>query len=276
VSASSETRLGARPTSSEQRSRTCLFCGNPADTKGHLFPEWINDPDPAYTLGGERTDVFQIGPERTELRSYRADEVASLSVRALCGACNHGWMSRLERSAKPLLRALALGQPTALSIPEQLLAATWAVKTTIVGEAIMEYPDRFPAEDCAIIREQRQPPVRSRVAIAAFSGQSHVFTRYIRSFNGAYRDKAPGLELCIHTIQIGSLVLQVRETDAPPAAGNRALEHLAGPRYWEIPIFPSVEPCEWPPAAVLNDDALIRYAAGGAEPPELPPTEPPT
>jgi len=248
----------------EQRtSRTCLFCGNAADTKEHLFPDWVNDLYPAYTLGGARADVFQIGPKQTQMWSYRADEVASLTERAVCDSCNNSWMSRLEKAARPILRPLILGQPRTLSMTEQLLAATWAVKTTMVGDAVLGYPNRFSVEDCAIVREQQRPPARSSVSIGAFSplGGTHVFTRYIRSLNDVYRDDAPVPDSCIHTIQIGAMVLQVRGTDVGPATDDRALERLTVPRYREIPIFPPVEQCDWPPAA-LDEDVLIRYAAG--------------
>jgi hypothetical protein len=223
-----------------------------------------------------RADMFQVVPERTEMRSYRADEVAGLSARAVCGSCNSGWMARLEKAARPILRPLILGQPRTLSMSEQLLAATWAVKTAIVSEAIMEYPNRFPAEDCAIVREQQRPPGRLRVAIAAFAplGGTHVFTRYIRLLNAAYRDDAPVLDAYVHTIQIGAMVLQVRDTHVLPATDDRALERLAATRYTEIPIFPPVEQRDWPPASILDEDVLIRYAAGGAEPPDLPPPKP--
>ena len=257
--------------SEEPVSRTCLFCGKAADTQEHVFPNWVNDLYPAYTLGGVRADMLHVVPERTEMRSYRADEVASLSARAVCGSCASGWMSRLEKAARPILKPLILSQPRTLSMAEQLLAATWAVKTAIVSEAIMQYPDRFPPEDCAIVREQQRPPGRLRVAIAAFAplGGTHVFTRYIRLLNGRYRDEAPVVDAYVHTIQIGALVLQLRGPDVLSATDNRASERPAVTRDVEIPIFPPVEQRDWPPDAILDEDVLIRYAAGGAELPDL-------
>jgi len=68
------------------------------------------------------------------------------------------------------------------------------------------------------------------------------------------------MDLYVHTIQVLHLVCSVRGTDTFPATANQSLSQIAQPRQFEIPIFPPVESCTWPPPRTMNDDTLMEYS----------------
>ena len=73
----------------------------------------------------------------------------------------------------------------------------------------------------------------------------------------------PFMDIYTHTIQVLYLVLSVRGTTTFAAADNRSLEAIAEPRYMEIPIFPPVERCNWPPKLVMDDATIMEYSGAG-------------
>jgi len=88
--------------------RTCVFCGHPNVTKEHVFPLWLRK-----VVIDEVADHMSIQLDRSgaviEHRTYQAGAF-SLEVKRVCQEeCNGGWMSRLERTAQPLLQPMLEG-----------------------------------------------------------------------------------------------------------------------------------------------------------------------
>jgi hypothetical protein len=250
--------------------RSCIFCGRRADTKEHLFPDWVNRLVAETSFRGVSLVVTNEGMKR---RRYDTDQAAHLAARIVCHRCNHGWMSDLEKEAGALLKPMAIGDPTRLTTPEQLVIAQWAAKTAMVGEWIMEYrPLVFSQEDREVVRTERRPPIRARVCLAAYSREIPTATRFCRTGLTVQDNNVPLMDVYIHTIQILHVILQVRGTHSFPVADNRSLERIAEPRDIEIPLFPPVVRCDWPPPVVLDGEAFHRYTAAGVEPPGPPPS----
>ncbi len=242
---------------SRRPARRCIFCGAKANSYEHIFPDWINRVIVNTKLDAE---AFAIADGKVEeSRRYVAKKAANLKAKIVCSACNEGWMSDLETAIAPLLTPLIVGQETTLDQPQELLVATWAVKTAMVGETIMYRQARFSQEERNLVREQRQPPLRARVSIAAYSMQQPVATRYTRGLGGVNRNGTPFMDLYVHTIQIAHVIFSVRGTTTFPASDNRSLESIAEPRYFEIPVFPPVETCRWPPRFVMDEQAFMEY-----------------
>jgi hypothetical protein len=88
-----------------------------------------------------------------------------------------------------------------------------------------------------------------------------VATRYMRDLGGVRRNGAALMDPYIHTIQVLHLVLSIRGTTTLPAGQNRSLEQLAEPLHVEIPIFPPVACCAWPPNHVMDTRLSSSTAA---------------
>jgi len=231
-----------------------------ADSYEHVFPDWINRVIVNDEIDSE---FFSIADgEIEDSRKYKTNKAAPLRAKIVCERCNHGWMADLEKEASQLLQPLIVGQETTLNQVDQLLVAQWAVKTAMVGETIMYRQAKFSQDDRSLVREQGHPPLRARVSIAAYSMEQPVATRYTRGLGGVRRDGTPFMDLYVHTIQVAHLILSIRGTTTLPASDNRSLENVAEPRYYEIPVFPPVETCRWPPRFVMDEQTFMEYTGG--------------
>jgi hypothetical protein len=103
--------------------RFCIFCANPADSREHLYPDWI-----LQTLEDRRPFRQRLGNG-----SYRIFS-GEITIRCVCSKCNHGWMSTLENSLTPLMKPMVLGESTLLDERYRQWLAAWAVKTVMVSE----------------------------------------------------------------------------------------------------------------------------------------------
>jgi hypothetical protein len=242
--------------------RVCVFCGARADSREHIFPDWLND----LLIGDEFQTEYssiQLG-QIAEERKYPSKRGAGHRSRVVCTSCNNHWMSDLEKAAKPILVPMILGQQTVLTMAEQLSVACWAIKTAMVGDAITQSAEGFTQEDRDLMRARQQPAMRTRVTLAAYALDEPIATRYVRGAGKLTSDTPPltDLDVCTHTIQVVHLVLAVRGTYTLPASDNRALENIAEPRYLEIPVWAPVEKCRWPPGLVMDNAMLIEYSGG--------------
>jgi hypothetical protein len=115
--------------------KSCLFCGcsfrskkATGKTNEHIIPNWLMD-----YLG---VRAMTITPTVTEVASgrivdFRNHPVSSFVAGTVCGACNNGWMSRLEGDTKPVLIPL-IEDPRRLEnldLNHRLLVARWSLKT---------------------------------------------------------------------------------------------------------------------------------------------------
>jgi hypothetical protein len=257
----------------ENAGRRCIFCDHRANSLEHIFPDWINKifpPDEIGPVGSVFTQVV-IGEEDAAVRrAFSAGKLAQLTARIVCCCCNGGWMSDMESRVGPLLQDAIRGRDATFAPEEQLLIAGWATKIAMLGEVIMEYPDSFTRDDRYLVRKEQRPPLHARVNLAIYSG-NYLPTAYYRSLGQIARGGTPVTDFYIHTIVIGNLLIQVRGFPALPLSENRSLQQISEARYIEIPIFPPVEICKWPPIFRFDDDALAKYTAGGNDPPVPPP-----
>jgi hypothetical protein len=157
------------------RQKSCLFCGcifrsKQAGRKSneHIIPNWLID----------YLDVrgITITPTVTEVASGRIVDVREHAVSAfvagtVCGACNNGWMSRLEGDTKPVLIPL-IEDPRrleALDLNHRELVARWTAKTAAMLNRASAYsaPGNSMSRNVPVdhLREIMRGRCPSRVAV---------------------------------------------------------------------------------------------------------------
>jgi hypothetical protein len=135
------------------RQKSCLFCGctlrskktkTGGKTDEHIIPKWLMDH-----LGIGNMTITPTVKETTSGRivEVRKHAVSSLIAGTVCGACNAGWMSRLEGDAKPILTRL-IEDPhrlAELDVDQRTVIARWTLKTVAVLNRASTYGN--PAAD---------------------------------------------------------------------------------------------------------------------------------
>jgi hypothetical protein len=111
--------------------RSCIFCGNIANSHEHLLPEWLQSILPSDEPA---IHYREVGGVKTSWEKKPFTE----TTRIVCHECNTGWMGRLEEFAKPILTpAVARTElPCQFDLREQWIAAQWAVKTCFVFQSL--------------------------------------------------------------------------------------------------------------------------------------------
>lgn len=112
----------------------CAWCGGCPLTREHVLPQWLaevlTDAFPAedgYDIATVCTTAEGQGPPRT----YSAP-TPELVVKAVCEACNAGWMSSLELEVRPFLEPMVRGESVQLDVGRQLALARWAAKAAVL------------------------------------------------------------------------------------------------------------------------------------------------
>ena len=91
-------------------SKPCVFCGATRGlSKEHFWPEWLSSYLPPAVPNSHITELHSgegKQPQRLERQSQRPGAVKTKKIRAVCAACNNGWMSTVEAQVKPIVLAL--------------------------------------------------------------------------------------------------------------------------------------------------------------------------
>lgn len=125
----------------------CIFCEQNASMTGeHIWPEWfrkyvpreLTSPNKALHTTG-RSWIDASGQRHSTLTTRgklaRSGEIADQKLKVVCGSCNGGWMSRLQKAARPVLAPYIKGDWSKLmDEEEQAIIAAWATMFTMVLE----------------------------------------------------------------------------------------------------------------------------------------------
>src|SRR5579859_3041768 len=108
--------------------KECAFCSSTATQTGeHLWSDWMN------TILGDRRYIFRrVDTETLKISKWEASEL-NVKARVVCGVCNSGWMSQVDRDeAKPILRHLIIDSThRPLPIRQLISLAIFAFKTAV-------------------------------------------------------------------------------------------------------------------------------------------------
>lgn len=123
--------------------RKCLFCGSPANSREHVFAEWLSKRMAIRNLAFG-TATFT---ETTGITKRTAMKAEHFKTKQVCKSCNEGWMSALEVWFQKRLGYMIEPNWPHLSIDmiqclrdegESLIR--WMIKTAVVFEQVI--PER--------------------------------------------------------------------------------------------------------------------------------------
>jgi hypothetical protein len=242
----------------------CAFCGSPKRPRGreHVFADWLN------SIGLEAGQVEVHTGRLNRVARRWTTEGFTATVRAVCDSCNHGWLSRLEAAAKPVLTPLILGQSVELSVDDQRLIAAWACKTALV--AMLSSSDEQRAQGYGVPAAEYHALYATREHPEPLPSSQYWFGTYVGERPpGSVRITPLGIELdglpeaddpsaYSLTVMVGPLLVHgVRFTTPSLYVGLATVPDL--PRLW-----PANNPISWPTAVETDDDAFERMLSGKA------------
>lgn len=243
------------------RAQTCLFCNCQAGSREHLWAAWIHKRLP------KKEPIRITFPNRSVATSKNPE----IKVKTVCGVCNNGWMSHLEAACVPLIGNLMQDISLPLDTSQQVLLATWAVKTAMVLDSTntRERSTFYTKSECEQLRLTSAIPAHTRVWI----GRS--------ALNGLHAD---GTEVALNgpdgaskiatgnasTFIVGHLALQVFAVHSLPEHKGKYADSVfdsvqSGPGPWNqllVQIWPAhTRTVTWPPPLTFTGTGT-RYHIG--------------
>jgi hypothetical protein len=223
--------------------KQCLFCGNAANSKEHLWPRWILE------RLGKRRD-----PTRRKIGKAPAKTVphSEVEIRCVCIPCNGGWMKGLEIENSSLIGEMMKDVSMSLNPTQQTSLANWAMKTSMVLDDV-ETESRdghfYSREEAEGLRLHRTIPIPTNVWIGRYSKSDLTANGTVVSLDVPNRPKAA--KASISTILVGHFVVQTVTIHNDPKQGIlvSAIDVAVGD--WDsllVQIWPhGSEAVSWPP-----------------------------
>lgn len=239
--------------------KNCIFCGKKADSKEHIFAQWLH---PYLPIDKTRVNFKSLSelmlPDGTRsTEKVRSGDPHSVTARVVCESCNNGWMSRLQTSAKPVVLPLVTGADARLFRNDLKNLVAWCAMFVMLAEWASK--DRqfagIAQADRDFLRQSGLPPPRDwRIWVARYvrgdwaGVYQHVTVNVVETDEEA---RAPGVPLPntqSTTFVAGELLCHAFSSSFRGAA---ATNHPPKPfvQIWPIKQTPLV----WPPQTLVDD-----------------------
>lgn len=240
----------------------CIFCKSPGLTCEHIFPDWLEEYIPREIENTESlTTVFHADHIETK-RQSRPGDPHSRRLRVVCGGCNSGWMSILQKSTKPILVPLILGEASEINAEAQKKLATWATMATMVADYLDRDRSAIPEEQRTTFKEN-QAPLREWKIWVGHHEREEWRGHLVRSIfpiatekhvpevmaNGLHQ---PNTQTTAFTV--GKLYFLIVSSEIPELAERFRLGGAAANKVAQI--WPNVtDTIAWPPATLTDAEA---------------------
>jgi hypothetical protein len=230
--------------------RQCIFCPNPANSQEHLWAEWLLKREPLH---------LQV-PVRHTVGDQPARTINTpITIGWACTTCNNGWMSDLEREAKPILGPLISGVTLALNTNHQQRIAQWALKTAMIAEcsAPKSYSRYYQKLECENLRIHGAVPTVTQIWLGQASGGSGKSIDIFRVWPFADDRTSEG---CITTIIINRLVMQIASFRLSEISLGKSV--TVRPGLWRqllVGCYPTTPLIYWPPQLSFTDSNDDTY-----------------
>jgi hypothetical protein len=234
--------------------RHCVFCNSPATTKEHIWPNWAARRISREGPVGHYLNAVEEGQPAAD-RSWLQKQF-TMTVRAVCEACNNGWMAELEGRVKPFFEAALDGQGSVLKPNLQRDLASWALKTLMMVES--QQKPAAPvilSDDYPHLYARREPSDRVRTWIAAYSGVVSTAVGHIYALDVSVgEDDLRQGNLWGGTVVFGPVLFHLLGSDLPDLLSSADMD---GPGIRQL--WPYEEDFTWEPTPALDDEALPGF-----------------
>ncbi len=236
-------------TNAPNKTRSCLFCSNKANSKEHVWPQWIID-----RLRPQLPIRHVIGDTTPRLINSPA-----LTSKCVCGKCNQGWMHDLEEESKPTLGCLMKDMTLLLDHAQQIIIARWTAKTAIVMESVRgrKHNNFYNKSEREQLRSNSSIPAGTDIWIGRYSKSSFGFDA--GGFQVHAGESSPVVANGgVTTMIIGHLAIQIATIHFTQQKNHGLPITLTNVRKgpWSnllIPIWPLKQIAQWPPLLSFGD-----------------------
>ena len=184
--------------------RTCIFCGNPVDSKEDAWPLWL-----VRRLGNTEEGIVEGQRGKQTPHSWRAGKYPLRTGNVCKVSCNNGWMSDLENRAKPIIERFFLYEQVSLDQHDQTTLAIWICKNAMVYETLRhESSWFFTSQEHKLFRESFHLPLHTSIWIAKSVGFTGLFCT-ASDLNGIAIEHINHVKAYVTTMGFGPIAIQI-------------------------------------------------------------------
>jgi hypothetical protein len=221
--------------------RKCVAgCGNNAATAEDIVPVWLANLIKKSDLNLKLYSADAIDDQKQLLRQHPLNRFL---VNNVCAACNNGWMSRLEKQAKPLLLKLMneVGSVGSLTPNEKMTVSRWLMKTAFMISSAQPISEPLPWELFRRLRaDESAVPEGCYIFVGHLPGLPDGFTyNYLREFLPSLND--------IIQIKFGMHVQRAHFVVVLPILGSKRI----------LRYEPRIHSPLWPPDAPTYKRSVV-------------------
>lgn len=150
-----------------------MFCEGYPISREHIWADWMLPYLPKKNVLNHEIHSEIIFPDKNDVKIIkRSGEPQSGRLKIACVACNTGWMSDLQKEAKPILIPLMRGERYLLHRKAQKTLAAWIAMFTMVAEYMTKDPTKVGASlaDRKYLKENLAVPPNWKIWIANYKG----------------------------------------------------------------------------------------------------------
>jgi hypothetical protein len=243
--------------------KECAFCTHPADSREHIFSDWMLEMLPPK----QRYIFTERVVKRDEYISYPGNKI-KIKAKVVCTTCNNGWMSDLEGLCQTAMAHLLFNElPTVLRADALTSIAKFAFKTLVIanhkGLATVPF---FPFSIRRDFRLHGKIPEGIQVWMATrkiIAGKNYGFWKSSHGQTDEHSLHRFAMYGCTWNFQ--NIVLQILATRWQDETRRNSIPPLMFPqdenwekasvRIWPLPF----ESIQWPPLFYLGNDTLPEY-----------------
>jgi hypothetical protein len=243
--------------------RLCIFCGEPANSREHIFAEWLHPYLPKNDEQNHASRFIVMDRDQDVVTDKRrSGEGHSGRLKVVCADCNTGWMSRLQNQTKPFLLPMVRGKQIPLFIRQQQLLSAWATMFVMVVEQ-RENDSRVVAcsqEERTSFMETRRTPATWKVWVGHYTRElwvpiivhttAQVVPSLAEEFAYIPQNGVPIVpNTHATTFVVGELFFHVFGSGLPGVVRKQEIAPDAMPRIWPF----RSSPVWFPPKIKLTD-----------------------
>lgn len=235
----------------------CIFCGAVPLTREHLWPDWLRRELEIKQPFPHRIEQERDGVETRDV-SFETPPF-NQTVKAVCAACNGGWMSEIEAAAKPLLQSLIRAEGRRLDRGEQRVLAQWAFLKACVFDELHPQERVVPAAHRQYLYAHKEPPAEG-VWIRLATYEALEIGHYAQQGLLLARHDGPAPtepNVYFVTITVGALVVLV--TGSLLEDWSFADLPFLLPEFGLAEIWPTSASVEFAQRTVMTHDTLVAF-----------------
>jgi hypothetical protein len=245
--------------------KKCAFCTRSADSREHIFSDWMLRMLPP----NERYHFTERVTATGEYRRYTQRKI-NLKAKVVCTSCNNTWMGDLENNhLKPAIKELLFGNEiTILALKKLIPISAFMFKTLVAANhrELATVTPFFPSTERNRFRLALRIPPGVQVWIARRNTVAGKYYGFWKSSHGGTQKASYGFSIYACTWNFQNVVLQALAIKWNSKRRRNTLKPMTflQEQRWNdsaIPIWPPPSnDVHWPPPLDLSNNALHEYS----------------